>query len=65
MKFGISNINVNRAMIPTLEPSPMSALTIGIPAAINESNVISRMMKAVTIPTSSEEPPTSEFIEPP
>ena len=58
MKFGISNINVNRAMIPTLEPSQMSALTIGIPAAINESNVISRMMKAVTIPTSSEEPPT-------
>ena len=52
-------------MIPILEPSPMRALTIGIPAAINEPNVINKMINAVTIPTNSELPPGSEPPLPP
>ena len=65
VKFGMSNTNVSKEIIPTLELKPIIALTIGIPAAISEPNVISKMINAVTIPTISDVPPTSEFIEPP
>ena len=65
MKFGISKIYVNNAMIPTLEPKPMIALIIGIPAAISEPKVISKITNATMIPTISDVPPGSEFIAPP
>ena len=52
-------------MIPTLEPKPMIALIIGIPAAISEPKVISKITNATMIPTISDVPPGSEFIAPP
>ena len=63
VKFGMSNAYVKSPMIPTLVPRPINALTIGIPAAMIEPNVMSKIMKAAMIPTISEVPPTSVFID--
>ena len=59
----MSNINVSNEIIPTLVAKPRIALIIGIPAAIREPNVISKIMKATMIPTISETPPGSEPID--
>ena len=46
-------------MIPTPVPKPSKALMIGIPAAINDPNVIRSTTNATITPINSEEPPIS------